>query len=69
LDIEIVNGKGIPTGDAMWDLGKTLAGEVKRALRDTAEYDLYIVSFATEYHSGLSYSKSSKSREFLSREL
>lgn len=69
LDIEVVNGQGIPKGDSMWVLGKALASAFKQALQDSTEYDRYVVRFSSEEKSGFSYSKTSRSREFLSKEL
>ena len=69
IDITIVNGQGIPEGDGKWELGRALAGVVKRALKDTLEYHIYVVGFSTERKDGMSVSKTTTSRQFMSREL
>jgi hypothetical protein len=69
LRIEVVNGKDIPEGSAMWELGKQLAVAVRHALRDTTEYDEYQVTFTTEEQSPGSVSKHYTTRSFQSADL
>jgi hypothetical protein len=69
LKIDIVNPQGLPQGDSVWVLGQSLASTLKRALKDTAEYETYRVGFTKEEKSGMSSSSQSEFRTFLSRDL
>jgi hypothetical protein len=69
LKIDIVNGQDVPQGNSMWVLGRSVASILKRALKDTAEYETYRVGFTREEKSGMSFSSQSEFRTFLSKDL
>jgi len=69
LKIDIVNGQDVPQGKSMWELGRSVASMLKRALKDTAEYETYRVGFTREEKSGTSFSSESEYRTFLSKDL
>jgi len=68
MTITVVNGRWHPGMDK-WELGKALGGVVKRSLRDTAEYQWYIIRFSSEMKNGLSFSQETISKEFPSKDL
>jgi hypothetical protein len=45
LEVDLINGKNIPEGDAMVALARQVGSEVKKALKDTAEYEEYKILF------------------------
>jgi len=67
LDLGVINGQDIPRGDSMVYLGRTLVSTIKHALRDTAAYEFYKVSFTTEKDSGSSKRITSTTLTFLSK--
>jgi hypothetical protein len=53
LEVDILNGKNIPGNDSeMKALGKSIASDLKRALKDKNEYDTYKVLFITKETTG-----------------
>lgn len=53
VEIEIINGKNIPTGDtSLRALGKSIAFRIKQELKDSVEYNTFKVLFVTLQTSG-----------------
>jgi hypothetical protein len=70
LEVDILNGKGIPADDnEMKKLGKSIAAELKKALKDKNEYDTYKVLFVTRETSGGVIRRTWKGSAFKSEEL
>lgn len=70
LEIDIVNGRDIPTGESeMTSLAKTIASDLKNSLKDRAEYNTYKVLFVTRYRDGGVTRKNWKGQVFKSGEL
>ncbi|HXB31907.1 MAG TPA: hypothetical protein VNV35_00735 [Puia sp.] len=69
LVIDVINGKNIPGGDSMTALAKVIGLEVKKALRDTGEYDHYTVRFMTVKVDGGMTTRNWTGKEFTSAEL
>lgn len=69
LVIDVINGKNIPNGDSMTALAKAIGLEVKKALKDTGEYDRYNVRFVAVKVDGSLTTRNWISKEFTSAEL
>jgi hypothetical protein len=71
LEIDVINGKNIPdgTGDPMVALAKSIGSEVKKALKDTGEYDEYKVLFVTLTETSTTTRREYKGKTFKSAEL
>jgi hypothetical protein len=69
LEIDVINGKDIPEGEAMIALAKKLGSEVKKALKDTGEYGQYKILFMKVNQTKLSTERSWTGKVFQSAEL
>lgn len=70
LEISIINGKNIPTDNTqLRTLGKTIASDIKKSLKDPNEYSKYKVLFVTVVENAGLTKKAWKSDEFASAEL
>jgi hypothetical protein len=69
LEVDVINGKNIPTGDSMIALAKVIGLEVKKALKDTGEYEHYNVRFVAVKVDGSMTTRTWVSKEFTSAEL
>jgi len=70
LEIHIINGQNIPTGDTqMIDLGRKIAIVFKKALKNTLDYQTYRVLFITETENAGSTNQTWKGKTFKIEEL
>ena len=70
LEIDIINGQGIPSDEnQMDDLGKQIVLVIKNALQDKNQYDTYTVLFVVRKESGGVTRRTWKGKVFKSQEL
>jgi hypothetical protein len=70
LEISIINGKNIPADDTeMKALGKTIATDIKKSLKDQNEYNEYTVLFVTQVKDGVETKRTWRGNNFKSEEL
>ena len=70
LEIDIVNGKDIPADDdQMISLGKLIASDLKRSLKDQTQYNTYKVLFVKKQTDGEMTQRSWRGKVFKSDEL
>jgi hypothetical protein len=69
LELDVINGKDIPEGDLKMALARKLGVELKKALKDTGEYDEYKILFMKVKVSGGLTSRSWEGKVFKSSEL
>ena len=70
LEISVTNGKNIPADDAQLKaLGKLIASDIKKSLKDAKEYDEYTVLFVTVSTDGGITKRHWKGNEFKASEL
>ena len=70
IEISIINGKNIPNDNTqLRSLGKAIASDIKKSLKDQNEYSKYRVLFVTVVKDGALTKKDWKSDEFASDEL
>lgn len=69
LELDVMNGKDIPDGDAMVSLARKLGSEVKKALKDTGEYEQYKILFMKVKETNALTERTWKGKVFKSAEL
>lgn len=70
LEIDVNNGQNVPAGEIQMDaLGKSIAQNIKKALKDQNEYNQYTVLFVTKENSGAITKSTWKGKAFKSEEL
>lgn len=70
LEIDIINGKDIPTNDdQMISMGKLIASDLKKSLRDQNQYNTYKVLFVKAQTDGGVTQRSWRGKVFKSEEL
>jgi hypothetical protein len=69
LEVDVINGKDIPKGDAMGMLARKVGSEVKNALLDTGEYEEYKILFIKVKESNASTERTWIGKVFKSAEL
>ena len=52
LQVDVINGENIPADDSWQVLARSVALEVKKALKDTGEYEQYNIRFVKEKEAG-----------------
>jgi hypothetical protein len=70
LEVDIINGKGIPADDdQMISLGRSIASDLKKSLKDPNQYSSYKVLFVKKQTDGSMTQRSWRGKVFKSEEL